>query len=93
MEGMGGMESMGRKRERRRRPEYEIAPTWLGDAPVEGSRECPELVWIDVGDEAGSEWAVASRAEVEEIADADSFMGSVLRPRTAVVTLANLSYN
>lgn len=69
------------------------APIWAERTAPRGlvRRDTPSLLVINLPDD--DEWYVASRAESDAIADPDSFIGGLLRPHCALLSLPYTSNN
>ncbi len=69
------------------------APRWAERTAPRGlvRRDTPALLVINMPDE--DEWYVANRQETDAIADPDSFVGGLLRPHCALLSLPYTSNN
>lgn len=75
------------------RPQLGAAPRWAEETAPKGllRRDTPSLLLICMPQE--EEWFVASREESDAIADPGSFMGTLLRPHCALLSLPYTSNN
>lgn len=74
-------------------PRLGSAPRWAERTAPKGlvRRDTPSLLLICMPNE--DEWFVASREESDAIADPNSFMGTLLRPHCALLSLPYTSNN
>jgi hypothetical protein len=75
------------------KPKFESLPDWLESTrPRKRSLYAlPTLLVIQDLEFDG--WRVAGRADVDAIADHDSFLGNLIRPHAALLALPYLSWN
>ncbi len=74
-------------------PRLGVAPRWAERTAPRRlvRRDTPSLLLICMPEE--EEWFVASREESDAIADPNSFMGTLLRPHCALLSLPYTSNN